>query len=120
MNFQQIGNSYILELEQHEEFAREVKKFCLEHNIKQAKISAFGTINSVTLGFYNVQSKEYIEQSFHKAFELVSAIGFLSIQNNEQILHIHATITDKDYRAYGGHLFRAVSSYKIEVIINEF
>ena len=119
MNFQQFGDTYILKLEQHEELTREIKKFCTENNISNAQISALGAVNSVTLGFYNSQTKEYEEQSFHKAFELSGAQGTILNVDGEQVLHLHATISDKDFRSYGGHLFRAVVSKTIEVVIRK-
>ena len=119
MNWQQFGDTYILKLETHEEFTRELKKFCIENGIKTASISALGAVNSVTLGFYNTQTQTYLEQSFHRGFELSSAIGTVQTIDGELVLHIHATISDKDFRTYGGHLFRAITSKVIEVVIQK-
>lgn len=119
MDYKQFGNTYILTLEPHEELTREIKKFCTDQSIENASISAIGAVNSVTLGFFNVSTNSYIEQSFHKAFELSSANGTLLTTDGEQNLHIHATISDKDFRAYGGHLFRAVTSKTIQVVISK-
>lgn len=119
MNSKQFQDTYILKLETHEEFTRELKKFCSENGIKNATVSALGAVNSVTLGFYNTQTQEYQEQSFHRGFELSSANGTIQTIDDELVLHIHATISDKDFRTYGGHLFRAVTSKTIEVVIQK-
>jgi len=119
MDFVQFNDTYILKLEQHEEFFREVKKFCIENKIEQAELSAIGAINSVTLGFFNTQTKDYQEQSFHKGFELTSAQGTIQTVNNELVIHVHATVSDKDFRSYGGHLFRAIVSKVVEVVIRK-
>ena len=119
MNYKNFGKTYIINLETHEEFTRELKKFCIENNIFNAKVSAIGAINSVTLGFFDTQKQEYIEQSMHKPFELSSLIGTITTNNigEEPRLHVHATISDKDFRTYGGHLFRAVVSKTIEIVL---
>ena len=119
MNWIKFDNTYLLKLDVHEELTREIKKFCAENKINNASIKAIGAVNSVTLGFYNTQAHTYEEQSFHKSFELSSAIGTFVTKDEEQILHIHAVVTDKDFRAYGGHLFRAICSNTIEVLITE-
>ena len=118
MNIVQFNDSYLLKLEQHEEFMRELKKFCLENNVNNASVSALGAINSVTLGFYNTQTQKYDEQSFHKPFELTSALGTITTVDNDLNIHIHATLSDKDFRTYGGHLFRAVTSKTIEILVH--
>ena len=114
-----FNDAYLLKLEQHEEFMRELKKFCSENQIQSASISAIGAINSVTLGFYNVQSQTYEEQSFHKPFELTSASGTVTMIDNELNIHVHATVSDKDFRTYGGHLFRAIASKTIEILLRK-
>ena len=119
MHFQQFNDTYILKLETHEEFTRELKKFCIENDIKVATVAALGAVNSVTLGFYNTQTQTYLEQSFHRSFELSSANGTIQMVDNELVLHIHATISDKDFRTYGGHLFRAITSKVIEVVVHK-
>ena len=119
MDWQQFGDTYILKLETHEELTRELKKFCIENGIKTATVSALGAVNSVALGFYNTQTQTYTEQSFHRSFELSSAIGTAETIDGELILHLHATISDKDFRTYGGHLFRAVTSKTIEIVLQK-
>ena len=120
MIYKEFNNAYILQLEQHEELTREIKKFCTEKNILNASVSAIGAINSVTLGFYESSSQSYVQQSFHKPFELSCATGTILTDNGETVMHIHATISDKDFRTYGGHLFRAIVSKTIEVVIIPF
>ena len=119
MNYKQFNDKYFLQLEPHEELTRELKKFCDEKNIKNATVSAIGAINSVTLGFYNTQTQDYTEQSMHKGFELSSLYGHITTDEttNELSLHLHATICDKDFRTYGGHLFRAIVSKTIECVL---
>ncbi len=119
MNYKQFGKTYLLKLDTHEEFMRELKKFCIENNIKNATINALGAINSVTLGFYDTQKQTYIEQSMHKPFELSSLCGTITTSDDvdEPQIHTHATISDKDFRTYGGHLFRAIVSKSIEIIL---
>ena len=119
MNYTQFGNTYLLKLDTHEEVIREIKKFCIDNNIKNATISAIGAINSITLGFWDNQKQEYYEQSMHRPFELSAVNGTLTsnTDNEEPNIHLHATICDKDFRTYGGHLFRAIVSKTVEITI---
>ena len=55
----------------------------------------------------------------HRPFELTSLTGNITAETveNEPIIHLHATIADKDFRTYGGHVFRAIVSKTIEVVL---
>ena len=119
MQYKEFGNTFILKFEQHEELIRELKKFREEKNIKNASLTGIGAINSITLGFYDTLKQTYIEQSMHRPFELSSLMGNISTENpdSEPIIHLHATISDKDFRTYGGHVFRAIVSKTIEVVL---
>lgn len=119
MQYKEFGNTFILKFEQHEELIRELKKFREEKNIKNASLTGIGAINSITLGFYDTSKQTYIEQSMHRPFELSSLMGNISTENpdSEPIIHLHATISDKDFRTYGGHVFRAIVSKTIEVVL---
>jgi len=119
MQYKEFGSTFILKFEQHEELIRELKKFCEEKNIKNASLTGIGAINSITLGFYDTSKQTYIEQSMHRPFELSSLMGNISTENpdSEHIIHLHATISDKDFRTYGGHVFRAIVSKTIEVVL---
>ena len=119
MNFKTFKNGYLLYLESHEEFFRELTKFCESNNIKNAKVSAIGAVNSVTFGFFNTQTKDYEERSFRMPFELTSLSGNVFMDNQERKIHVHATVADKDFRSYGGHLFRAIVSKTVEICITE-
>ena len=119
MQYKEFGNTYILNFEQHEELIRELKKFCIEKNIKNASLTGIGAINSITLGFYDTLKQSYLEQSMHRPFELSSLMGNISSEtiDCEPVIHLHATISDKDFRTYGGHVFRMIVSKTVEVVL---
>ncbi len=117
MKFQKIDDKYVVRIDKNEEVIREIKKLCLQENIKLASVSGIGAVKSVALGFFDPNTKKYKEMTLHKPFELTGLTGNISTKDGEIYTHFHATISDTDLRSYGGHLTHAQVTTTVEVII---
>ena len=117
MKFQKFDDKYIIRIDKNEEVVREIKKFCIQENIKLASVSGIGAVKSVALGFFEPNTKKYKELTLHKPFELTNLIGNITTKDGEIYTHFHATIADTDLRSYGGHLTHAQVTTTVEVII---
>ena len=119
MYFKEYNGLYTITIEQHEEFFRELKKFCQQNSIAQATFTANGPISSVTLALYNAANQNYTEQSFHKGFELITTQGQIYTDNEEMAICAYATVSDKDFRVYGGKMLRAISAKDVIIILTK-
>ncbi len=117
MKFQKFDDKYVVRIDKNEEVIREIKKLCLQENIKAASVSAIGAVKSVALGFFEPVAKKYKELTLHKPFELTSLVGNITTKDGELYTHFHANIADTDLRAYGGHLTHAQVTTTVEAII---
>ena len=90
------------------------------HNIKSGLINCIGALKTFTLGYFDVDSKEYLKKKFDEYVELVSCMGNISFKDEEPIVHLHISIGTKDYKIFGGHLFQpSIVSITGEVYIFE-
>jgi len=90
------------------------------HNIKSGLINCIGALKTFTLGYFDVDSKEYLKKKFDEYVELVSCMGNISFKDGEPIVHLHISIGTKDYKIFGGHLFQpSIVSITGEVYIFE-
>ncbi|UCD20002.1 MAG: DNA-binding protein, partial [candidate division WOR-3 bacterium] len=64
--------------------------------------------------------KTYIRKKFDGEYEFTSIMGNIAIVDEELIIHCHATITDVEFNAYGGHLFDGKVGPTIELIVLPF
>ncbi len=117
MKFQKFDDKYVVRIDKNEEVVREIKKLCMQENIKLASVSGIGAVKSVALGFFEPTTKKYKEMTLHKPFELTSLIGNITTKDGELYTHLHATISDVDLRSYGGHLTHAQVTTTVELII---
>ncbi len=90
------------------------------HNLKSGLINCIGALKKYTLGYLDIDSKEYLKKTFDEYVELVSCMGNISFKDGEPIVHLHISVGTKDYNIFGGHLFQpSIVSITGEVYIFE-
>ncbi len=119
MKFKKIGSKWIVRIDKGEEIVETLKQFCKENKIKLGTISGIGATNRVTIGLFETKSKQYHSQELMGDYEITNLSGNISTMNDETYLHLHISLADSKYNAYGGHLNSAVISGTGEIIIEE-
>ena len=56
------------------------------HALTAASIFGIGGINDVTVAFYNLNEKRYIEQNFPETYELLSNVGNVTMKDGEHFI----------------------------------
>ncbi|MFW9822559.1 MAG: PPC domain-containing DNA-binding protein [Candidatus Thorarchaeota archaeon] len=92
-------------VEPDEDLINAIIEMVQNHNIKSGLINCIGALKKFTVGYFNLDSKEYDRKTFEENIELVSCIGNISYKDNEPIIHLHLSIGNRDYSMIGGHLF---------------
>lgn len=113
MEYKRIKDTYVVKISKNEFVRESLEKLLKQENIGFAKISAIGAIEEITLGWLK-EGGTYIKKEFNEAYELLSLKG--SIAGNNEI-HMHASISGKDFKAHGGHFFEAKVAGVVEMFI---
>lgn len=112
MKYRKIDDKIIVRLDPGDEVVK-----CLEEVRDREKINGFffgiGTVNYLRLGFYDFEKRDYVEKILSEDLEVTSLIGNIG----KDRIHSHITVTDREYRAYGGHMTEAKVSGTLEIII---
>ncbi len=119
MKFKKIGSKWIVRIDKGEEIVETLKKFCKDNKIKLGTISGIGATDRVTIGLFNTKNKQYHSQELIGDYEITNLSGNISTMNGEIYLHLHISLADSKYNAYGGHLNSAVISGTGEIVIEE-
>ena len=114
------GNKYFIRIDPGEEIVSNLKEFCIERSIKLGKISAIGAVNEAKIGIFDPFRKEYHSNTIKGTFEILSITGNIASNKDQPYLHMHIMLSDSEYNAFGGHLYKAVVSATCEVIMEEF
>ena len=55
-----------------------------------------------------MKTKEYLHRKFDGEYELINLTGNFSIVDGKRFFHAHIVISDREFRAFAGHLFSGV------------
>ena len=91
-----------------------LKELAHNYQLTAASISGIGGIYDVTVAFYNLNEKRYIEQNFPYSMNYCIALGMWQWKM-ESILSSQVWIADVNYQIYGGYFMEVNVS-----IVGEF
>ncbi len=117
MKVKKIDNVFVLRLEVGDEITECLIQLCKSYNITAATVQGIGAADKVTVGYYSLDERQYFTKTYEKQMEMTSLSGNISVKNSEPYLHLHATFTDENYSAVGGHLNSATVSVTAELFV---
>ena len=95
---------FMLVLRRGEDVVDSIIKCAEAIKLTSATFSGIGALENPTLGFYNLQAKEYQYKKFDGFYELVSLTGNITKHNGQYITHIHVVLSNAEYETIAGHL----------------
>lgn len=96
-----------------------IRGFAAEHGISAARISAIGAFARATLGYFDWQTKDYVDIPVDEQVEVLSMLGDIALHDGEPKVHLHAVLGRSDGSTVGGHLMRASVRPTLEVMLVE-
>ncbi|MHA1272356.1 MAG: PPC domain-containing DNA-binding protein [Promethearchaeota archaeon] len=115
-----IGRIIVARLMPGEDVLESIKELVKEYDIKAGLINIIGALSKITVGYFDLELKEYKFKTFEENVELVGCIGNISYKDGEPIIHLHITLGRPDYSLFGGHLSQpSIISVTGEVYIYE-
>ncbi|NRR92570.1 DNA-binding protein [Winogradskyella undariae] len=118
--YKQIGNKYVISIQNHAEITKAITEFVKEHDIKAGTIVGLGAVNEATLRFFDPATKEFVDKTFSEQMEITNLTGNISQQNDKHYIHMHVTLGRNDYTALAGHLLTAKINGAAEFVIESF
>ena len=119
MQYKKDGDTFIINVEQHESVMKTLTAFCKERNIINGQLSGIGAINEIEIGAYDLETQEYTKTIFNDTWELISFQGNVLLKDNEPFVHAHVTISNHQFETRGGHLFDATVAIVGEFILRK-
>ena len=108
---------YIIRLSLGENLIDCLTQFIKEKNLSGGWVNGLGGASSAELGFYDLAAKKYIWKKFDQLLEITSIQGNVAWSNDEPVLHLHGSFSDKDMRGVGGHIKQLVVGGTCELFI---
>ncbi|NJE25047.1 DUF296 domain-containing protein [Thermococcus sp. MV5] len=112
------GRAFLFRVPEGKELLSFINKFAKKHNVLIGTVSVIGTLRDPKIGYFEEDKKQYKVIELKGTYELVSALGNISLKDDEPFAHIHVSLGDKEGRMLGGHLVEG-EVFVAEVFIQE-
>jgi predicted DNA-binding protein with PD1-like motif len=86
-----------------------------ERSIPKAAFNVIGAVTLAALGYYDTQTRRYVNREFEGALEIVACMGNVSEKEGKIFVHAHVTLSGEDYRCIGGHLMPGTEIFAAEL-----
>lgn len=111
----EAGESYILAFRRGEEVVTAFRQFLVEKNIRASHFTGLGAAETLEIGFYDLESKEYEKRRTNYDVEILSLVGNTALLDGNPTIHMHGTFGKRDFSAFGGHVFSIKVSGACEI-----
>lgn len=111
------GNVLVLKL--GEELHGVLGAYAREHGLKSAWVQGLGGAGNMTLGYYDIEAREYIWKEFDEVHEILSLQGNLAWVDGEPFWHVHGSFSNREFNSVGGHVKRLVVGATCELYITQ-
>jgi uncharacterized protein len=119
MKYSFDGFNYLIRLDKGERLSEVIEQFVQETKLEAAWINGIGACLEATLGYYDLDAKEYHWQTFEGLREVVSLSGNLAAdEQGKVVFHLHGVVSDREYKTSGGHVKDLVAGATLELFIH--
>ena len=116
-----IGRVFVGKILPNEDIIDAITEMVVKYDITSGLINIIGALNKVTIGFFDLEKKDYNFQTFNEHMELISCMGNIAHKDTgSPIVHLHVSVGREDFSIIGGHLSQpSIISVTGEVYIYE-
>ncbi len=112
--------TFALVFDAGDEMVCELTDFAEENGLDAASFTAIGAFGTATLGYFDLEKKEYERIPVHEQVEVLSLLGNVATKEDGQpLVHAHAVLGASDGSTRGGHLLEARVRPTLEVVLVE-
>ena len=112
--------TFALVFDTGDEVVAELLSFAKERKLAASHFAGIGACERVTLGFFELERKDYKKIPIDEQVEVMSLVGNIALEESGQPkVHAHIVVGRRDGTAHGGHLLEAHVRPTLEVILVE-
>lgn len=113
------GFNYLIRLDKGERLQESLLLFVAQTKLDGAWLNGLGGALEATLGFYDLNNKQYRWQTFEGLREVISLTGNIaSDEQGQPVFHLHGVLSDENYQTIGGHVKDLVAAATLELFIH--
>lgn len=116
---EQGKKTFALVFDTGEEVMAGLTGFAKDKDLTAASLTAIGAFSDATLGYFDMERKDYKKIPVDEQVEVLSLAGDVALHEGEPTLHAHVVVGKSDGTTRGGHLLEAHVRPTLEVIVIE-
>ncbi len=116
---EQSEKAYVVVFETGDEVTEGLLEFAKHNRLSASRFSAIGGFSKVTLGYFDIEAKQYRPIPLDEQVEVLSLVGNIALDRGEPRIHAHVVVGKSDGSAHGGHLLDARVRPTLEVVLVE-
>jgi uncharacterized protein len=113
------GKTFAVVFDTGEEAMGGLTSFARQHNITSAHFTGIGAFSRVVLGYFDWETKDYLQIPVDEQVEVVSLIGDIAIEKEHPKIHAHIVVGRRNGVAMGGHLIEGVVRPTLEIVLTQ-
>jgi uncharacterized protein len=122
MQVKQIKSSkdeqvYVIVFHAGDEALSGLTDFAIQHHIADAHFTAIGAVRSATLGWLDLEHKNYHPILVTEQCEVLSMMGDIAAYNGKPVVHTHVVLGHRDGSTVGGHVWELHVNPTLEVFL---
>ncbi len=104
-----------------DEFVKGLTEFAKERRLDASHFTAVGGFSSATLGYFDINSKEYKKIPVEEQVEVLTLAGDIAMdqEKGEPKVHAHVVLGKADGSTVGGHVMTANVRPTLEIVLEE-
>lgn len=108
---------YLLVFEAGDEVMSAIHAFAVQEKLQVCRLSGIGAFNNLTLGFFDVPTREYRKIAITEQVELLALVGNISEADGQPRVHVHVVVGKSDGTTLGGHLLEGRVQPTLELFL---
>ncbi len=119
MKSRKVVAGTVLIFDTGDEVISALTEFASKNHIAGAHFTAIGAFSDATLGYFDLEKKDYLKNQVSEQVEVVSLIGDIALDKGKPKVHAHVVVGKRDGAAMGGHLLQAHVRPTLELVLQE-
>ena len=109
----------MLVLQRGEELVKTLTEYCIRERIHAATFTGLGAVEKVTIGYYDLEKREYFFRKEPGVFEVTSMNGNVALVEGKPFVHVHAALSrcDETLSVIGAHITEAKVAVTLEIFL---
>ena len=113
------SKTYALVFDLGDEVMEGLEGFARAQGLDGAHFTAIGAFSDATLGYFDWERKEYLENDVPEQVEVLTLAGDVADKDGQPQVHAHLVVGRSTGEARGGHLLSAHVRPTLELVLSE-